>query len=496
MKKKIKKVLVANRGEIALRVMRSCRELGLRIVAVYSEADILSPHVSYADEAICIGPPPSDQSYLVIENIIQACKETNADAVHPGYGFLSENAEFSKRLSQENIIFIGPSHGSIETMGDKLASKAAVKNFDVPLIPGMDDAIKDISKAKEAAELIGYPIMIKAKAGGGGKGMRIVHDPSDFEDQMERAVSEAKKSFADDAVFIEKYIQSPKHIEVQIMGDKHGNYVYFFERECSIQRRNQKIIEEAPSMVISAEKRKEIGEIAINVARACNYYGAGTVEFIADENLDFYFLEMNTRLQVEHPVTEFITGVDLVKEQISVAEGNVLNYRQEDLFIRGHSVEVRVYAEDPENDFLPDNGKLVSYRRPQGPGVRVDDGYEEGMEIPIYYDPMISKLITYGETREEAIDRMIRAIDEYQINGIKTSLSFCKYVLGHPSFRDGSFTTKFIEQNFKIGDLDEKINEGDEIAGIVGILLKSSKANNNVDSATNKPRSNWKSRAK
>lgn len=496
MPKEINKILVANRGEIALRVMRSCRELGIKTVAVYSDADKLAPHVRYADEAVHIGAPPSNQSYLVMDTIIDACRKMKVDAVHPGYGFLSENSEFSARVSEEGIIFIGPSASSIEVMGDKLASKQAVKAFDVPLIPGMDQAISKVKEAKKVADQIGYPIMIKAKAGGGGKGMRIVHDPNDFESQMERAVSEAEKSFSDSAVFVEKYIESPKHIEVQVMGDQHGNYVYFFERECSIQRRNQKIIEEAPSMVITPEKRKEVGEIAINVARSCDYHGAGTVEFIADQDLNFYFLEMNTRLQVEHPVTEFITGVDLVKEQINVAEGNELSYQQDNLHIKGHSVEVRVYAEDPENDFLPDIGKLETYQRPQGPGIRVDDGYEEGMDIPIYYDPMISKLITYGKNRNEAIDRMVRAIDEYKITGVKTGLTFCKHVLKHPSFLDGSFNTKFIETYYHSGKFVDETNDDEIKAAILAALENMNNKTSALSSNHTGKKSMWKLRAK
>lgn len=446
--KRIHKILIANRGEIAVRVMRSAREMGIKTVAVYSDADRTAPHVLYADEAVHIGPSVSSASYLSMDKILDACKKTGADAVHPGYGFLSENAAFAGKVAEAGMVFIGPSAESIRIMGDKLTSKQTVSKFDVPLVPGMDEPITDIAKAKKIAGEIGYPVMIKASAGGGGKGMRIVHDHTEFEEEMERAVSEAKNAFGDGAVFVEKFITSPKHIEVQILGDQHGNIVYVFERECSIQRRNQKVIEEAPSAVLSPEVRKSIGEAAVNVARSCRYYGAGTVEFIADEQLNFYFLEMNTRLQVEHPVTEEISGLDLVKEQIRIAQGEVLSMRQENLKINGHSIEVRVYAEDPQNNFLPDSGKLITYVRPQGPGIRVDDGYREGMEIPIYYDPMIAKLITHGSDRREAIDRMKRAISEFEITGIKTTLPFCHFVLEHPDFLDGSFTTKFVEQHF------------------------------------------------
>ena len=459
---KIKKLLVANRGEIALRIMRSAREMGIKTVAVYSEADRLSPHVKYADEAVCLGPPPSNQSYLLGEKIIQTCKDLAVDAIHPGYGFLSENADFARKVSDAGIIFVGPSPESIEVMGSKLAAKQAVSKYDIPMVPGMEKAITDIAFAKEKAAEIGYPILIKASAGGGGKGMRIVESEVDFEEQMQRAVSEAESAFGDGAVFIEKFITSPRHIEIQILGDQQGNTVYLFERECSIQRRHQKVIEEAPSAVVTPEIREAMGNAAVGVAKACNYYGAGTVEFIVDEKLNFYFLEMNTRLQVEHPVTEMITGKDLVKEQIRVAEGQSLDFKQEDLKIQGHSVEVRVYAEDPRNNFLPDIGKLSTYVRPQGPGIRVDDGFEEGMDIPIYYDPMISKLITYAETRQEAIDRMIRAIDEYKITGIQTTLGFCKFALGHEAFKSGQFDTKFVERYFKPELLDDGLSEEEE----------------------------------
>ncbi len=456
---KIKKLLVANRGEIALRIMRTAREMGITTVAVYSEADRLSPHVKYADEAVCLGPPPSSQSYLLGDKIVSVCKELGVDAIHPGYGFLSENALFAKKVSDAGLIFVGPSPESIEVMGSNLAAKQAVAKYDIPLVPGTEEAISDIAVAKTRAAEIGYPILIKASAGGGGKGMRIVESESEFEEQMQRAVSEAQSAFGDGAVFIEKFITSPRHIEIQVLGDQQGNTVYLFERECSIQRRHQKVIEEAPSAVVSPEMRKAMGEAAVGVAKACSYYGAGTVEFIVDDKLNFYFLEMNTRLQVEHPVTEMITGKDLVREQILVAEGNPLSFSQEDLKINGHAVEIRVYAEDPKNNFLPDIGTLVTYRRPQGPGIRVDDGFEEGMDIPIYYDPMIAKLITHGETRQDAIDRMIRAINEYRITGIQTTLDFCRFALTHEAFVSGQFDTKFVERYFTPDKLEPVFSE-------------------------------------
>jgi acetyl-CoA carboxylase, biotin carboxylase subunit len=445
---KIKKLLVANRGEIALRVMRSAREMGLQTVAVYSEADRNALHVRFADEAVCIGPPPSSESYLLMDKIVGAAKQTGADAIHPGYGFLSENEEFAQYVEDEGLIFVGPSAHSIMIMGSKLAAKEAVAKFNVPLVPGTAEPITDIGKAKKVAKEIGYPILIKASAGGGGKGMRIVDREEDFQEQMDRAISEATSAFGDGAVFIEKYVTQPRHIEFQIFGDKHGNVVHFFERECSIQRRHQKVIEEAPSAVLTPELRHAMGEAAINVAKSCGYYGAGTVEFILNENLDFFFLEMNTRLQVEHPVTEMITGIDLVKLQLKIAEGEKLPFQQEGITMHGHAIEVRVYAEDPANNFLPDIGTLLTYKRPQGNGIRVDDGFEQGMSIPFYYDPMIAKMICHAETRGQAIEKTIRAIDEYEITGLETTLGFCKYVMQHEAFRTGQFDTKFVEKHF------------------------------------------------
>jgi acetyl-CoA carboxylase biotin carboxylase subunit len=445
----MKKIVIANRGEIALRVMRTAKEMGIKTVAVFSEADRKALHVRYADEAICIGPPPSNQSYLLGDKIIEVAKQTGADAIHPGYGFLSENADFARKVKAAGLIFIGPSAESMETMGDKISAKQAVSNFNVPLVPGTKEALKDITAGKKIADEIGYPVLVKASAGGGGKGMRVVWKEEEFEESIKLAQSEALSAFSDDSVFIEKYVGSPKHIEIQILGDQHGNVVYLFERECSIQRRHQKLVEEAPSSCLTPEVRKKMGEAAVNVAKACNYFGAGTVEFLADEDLNFYFLEMNTRLQVEHPVTEQIVGLDLVKEQIRIARGETLGYTQEDLKIHGHAIELRVCAEDPMNNFLPDIGKLKSYKTPQGYGVRVDDSFEAGMEIPIQYDPMIAKLITFGKTREEAIQRMIRAIEDYKITGIETTLSFGTFVMKHPAFREGHFDTKFIEKYFE-----------------------------------------------
>ena len=493
---KIKKILVANRGEIALRVMRSAKEMGIATVAIFSEADRNALHVQYADEAICVGPAPSSESYLKADKIIRICHELKVDAIHPGYGFLSENAEFSRKVTEAGIIFIGPSPESIAVMGSKLAAKEAAGKYNIPMVPGTPKAISDIKAAKVKATEIGYPILIKASAGGGGKGMRVVEKEADFEEQMDRAVSEAISSFGDGAVFIEKYIASPKHIEIQVLGDTHGNIIYLFERECSIQRRHQKVIEEAPSPVVSPEMRAAMGKCAVDVARSCDYYGAGTVEFIVDEKLDFYFLEMNTRLQVEHPVTEQITGVDRVKEQIKIAEGQKLSIKQEDLKIIGHSMEIRVYAEDPRNNFLPDIGKLITYQRPQGTGVRVDDGFEEGMTIPIYYDPMIAKLITFGKDREEAIQRMLRAIEEYKIVGIETTLDFCAYVLKHDAFVSGKFDTNFVQKYFSPDKLGAKQNQDNlEIAALLaGYLInnKSTKTGQNGQTAPKELTGKWK----
>lgn len=488
----MKKILVANRGEIALRVMRSAKEMGISTVAVYSEVDRQSPHVLYADEAVCIGPALSAESYLLGDKIIAVCKELNVDGIHPGYGFLSENAEFARAVENAGITFIGPKPESMEVMGNKLAAKKAVKNYDIPMLPGTEHTITDIEAAKDIAEEIGFPILIKAAAGGGGKGMRVVYEKENFVEQMERAVGEAQSSFGDGSVFIEKYIASPRHIEIQVLADTHGNVVHLFERECSIQRRYQKVIEEAPSSVLTEEIRAKMGASAVDVARACDYVGAGTVEFLLDEHKNFYFLEMNTRLQVEHPVTEMITGKDLVKEQIKVARGEKLSFGQEDLSIIGHSMEVRVYAEDPANNFLPDIGNLSTYQRPSGPGIRVDDGFEQGMDIPIYYDPMISKLITFGANREEAIDRMKRAIVDYEIVGITTTLPFASFVMNHESFISGDFDTHFVNKHFEPEMLNVQNDTEEELAAIIASQLFKEKAKITNNENQSVGRSNWK----
>ena len=493
--KKIKKVLIANRGEIALRIMRSCREMGISTVAVFSEADRNAPFVRYADESVCIGPAPSAQSYLNGKKIIEVCKSLKADAIHPGYGFLSENAGFAREVVNKGIIFIGPPAESMEMMGDKLSAKATAAKSNVPMVPGTDGAITDYNEAKKVALQIGLPVLIKASAGGGGKGMRIVDQAGDLEEEIKRASSEALSAFGDGSVFIEKYVEQPRHIEIQILADQHGNVVYLFERECSVQRRHQKVVEEAPSSILTPEMRKRMGECAVSLAKACGYVGAGTVEFLVDAGMNFYFLEVNTRLQVEHPVTEMITGKDLVKEQIYIAQGEKLSFSQKDLSINGHAIEVRVYAEDPANNFLPDIGNLSVYRIPQGVGVRVDDGFEEGMDIPIYYDPMISKLITYGKDRQEAIDRMIRAIDEYKIVGVETTLPFCKFVMKHKAFVSGDFDTRFVSLYFKPDLLFQETEEEARIAAsIAERMLSKKKVIQDMTSWVNV--SNWKANRK
>ena len=465
----MKKIVVANRGEIAIRVMKTARKMGIKTVAVYSTIDRNAPHVKFADEAVCIGEAPSNQSYLLGSKIIEVAKSLGADAIHPGSGFLSENADFAEEAERNGIIFIGPKSKAIRIMGSKLAAKDAVKDYNIPMVPGYDQAITDVKKAKEVATSIGFPILIKASAGGGGKGMRVVEKEADFESQMDRAISEAIAAFGDGSVFIEKYVASPRHIEIQVMADSHGNILYLFERECSVQRRHQKVIEEAPSSILTPELRKQMGEAAVLVAKSCDYLGAGTVEFLLDENNNFYFLEMNTRLQVEHPVTEIITGTDLVELQIRVARGEVLPLQQEELKIKGHAVELRVYAEDPLNDFLPSVGHLDVYQLPIGEGVRVDNGFEQGMDIPIYYDPMLSKLITYGATREEAIQTMIQAIDNYKVEGVSTTLPFGKFVFEHEAFRSGNFDTHFVKKYYSVEKLKEQTQKEAEIAAMVAL---------------------------
>lgn len=474
MTRPIRKVLIANRGEIACRVMRTCRRMGIGVVAVYSEADRWALHVELADEAVCVGPPASAQSYLSIPAILEAAQRTGADAIHPGYGFLSENPAFARAVEEAGLIFIGPKAESMEIMGSKIAAKKAVAVYGIPLVPGTIEAVDDPAEAVRIAEGIGFPVLIKASAGGGGKGMRVVWRTEDFEENLARAQGEALSAFGDKSVFLEKFLPESKHIEVQVMADTHGNIIHLWERECSIQRRHQKVIEEAPSPSITEEMRQAIGQHAVNVARACNYRGAGTVEFIYEPGGGIYFLEMNTRLQVEHPVTEMITGLDLVELQIRVAQGEPLPLTQDEVPRRGHALEVRVYAEDPANNFAPDIGRLTVYQPPQGEGIRVDDGYTAHRDIPIYYDPMIAKLITWAPDREACIEHMLDAISRYHIGGIETTLPFCAYVLKHLEFRNGEFTTKFVEKHFYPDKLTSPLTDEEAFAAaaVAGYLYK------------------------
>lgn len=445
-----KKILIANRGEIAIRVTRACRELGIASVAVFSDADRDSLHVFLADEAYHIGPSPSKESYLNYQKIIEVAKNAGVDAVHPGYGFLSENTIFARALEEAGITFIGPTVANIESMGDKLSAKALMKKAGVPTVPGSDGGVDTVEQAQAVAEKIGLPVIIKASAGGGGKGMRVVRKLDELESAFRACRSEGQNYFADPTVYIEKFVNDPKHIEIQVFGDKHGHHVHLFERECSVQRRHQKIIEESPSPSVPQEVRLRMGDAAVRAAKQINYVGAGTIEFIFDNaTKEFYFMEMNTRLQVEHPITEIVTGYDLVKEQIYVAAGKPLSFKQEDIKQKGHAIETRICAEDPIT-YKPHPGVIRACRHPQGPFMRVDSYAYPGYEVPIYYDPMIAKVITWGDTRDEAIDRMQRALSEFVLTGIKSNIVLHKTILDHPKFRDGSYTTQFIEKNFEV----------------------------------------------
>ncbi len=454
--RKITKVLVANRGEIALRVMRTCKEMGISTVAVFSDADSTSPHTRYADESVRIGASPSSQSYLVMDAIFDAARATGADAIHPGYGFLSENAVFAQRCADEGIIFIGPPASAITQMGDKTKARELMSAAGVPLPPGTTSALESIDEARSVAKEIGYPVLIKAAAGGGGKGMRLVYDPSAFDESVRSAQSEAKSAFGDGRVYVEKFLEEPRHVEFQIMADSHGNVLHLFDRECSIQRRHQKVVEEAPCAILDDKMRSEMAHAAVLAAKGCGYVGAGTIEFLVDKHRKFYFLEMNTRLQVEHPVTELITGLDLVRLQLDVAMGKELPIKQEDLHIRGHAIECRICAEDPESDFLPSTGFLHLYRVPTGPGVRVDDGVEQGQDVSVYYDPLLAKLVVWAKTRDEAIDRMDRALSEYMVRGVDTTIPFCRFVMSHPAFRSAKFDTGFIKHYWHPGEIAPK----------------------------------------
>jgi acetyl-CoA carboxylase, biotin carboxylase subunit len=444
---KIRKILIANRGEIAIRVMRTCREMDIDTVAVYSEADRTSLHVRYAHEAYYIGKAPSSDSYLNIHKIIEVALRSGADAIHPGYGFLSENALFAQKCKEAGIIFIGPSPEVIVQMGDKIQARETMRNAGIPVIPGSEGKISGHQEAIEIIHHIGLPVMIKAAAGGGGKGMRLVHESGEIISALNAARSEAMAAFGEDSVYIEKYISSPHHIEFQILEDNYGNAVHLFERECSVQRRHQKMIEETPSPLMTHALREKMGRMAVEAARAVGYSGAGTIEFLVDDDLHFYFLEMNTRLQVEHPITERITGIDLVKQQILIAEGEKLPFRQEDLSQTGHAIECRIYAEDPDNNFLPGAGKISRITEPTGLGIRTDGYMYEGYEIPLYYDSMISKLIVWGNTRDEAIKRMKRALYEYKITGVKTTIQYLERIMNCQDFVDGKYDTRFIEKN-------------------------------------------------
>lgn len=445
-----KKVLIANRGEIAIRVTRACRELGIQSVAVFSDADRDSLHVFLSDEAYNIGPAPSRESYLNIDRIIEVAKKAGVDAIHPGYGFLSENSTFARRCKKEGIVFIGPTPENMEAMGDKLSAKDLMKKAGVPTVPGSDGSVETVESARSIANQIGYPVIIKASAGGGGKGMRVVRNDSEIESAFRACRSEGQNYFADSTVYIEKFVSDPKHIEIQVFGDTHGNVVHLFERECSVQRRHQKIIEESPSPSLNDDVRERMGAAAVRAAKKINYIGAGTIEFIFDGvTKEFYFMEMNTRLQVEHPITELVTSVDLVKEQIFVALGRPLSWKQNEIVQKGHAIEVRVCAEDPET-YKPSPGLIRACRHPQGPFVRVDSYAYPGYEVPIYYDPMIAKVITWGEKREDAIHRMERALSEFILSGIKSNLALHKTILKHPKFLSGEYTTQFLEKNFQV----------------------------------------------
>lgn len=491
----IQKVLVANRGEIAVRIIRSCREMGIESVAVYSDADRSAMHVRYADEAYRLGPAPSNESYLNVEAIIKIAKDSGAHAIHPGYGFLSENAEFADRVRNEGLIFIGPSAEAINAMGDKMKARELMKKANVPIVPGSEALGSNEEENKKIAAEIGYPVMIKASAGGGGKGMRLVNSENELVEAVRRAQSEAKSAFGNDEVYMEKYLQEPHHIEFQIMADNFGNVVHLYERECSVQRRHQKVIEETPSPFITNEVREEMAIQAIAAAKSVNYSGAGTIEFLVDKYQNFYFLEMNTRLQVEHPITERITGIDLVKAQIQVARNEPLHFQQKDIKQTGHAIECRVYAEDPSNNFVPSPGLIKHISEPRGLGIRTDGYVYEGYEIPMYYDPLISKLIVWGPTRADAIQRMKRALYEYKITGIKTNISFIQRIMEVPEFVEGNYNTQFIETNLDyLLQGETQCEDNENIAMIMAYLDYQNKQNKRMDFTKqgNTNGSNWK----
>ena len=490
-----KKVFVANRGEIAIRVFRALNEMGIGSVAVYSEADRLSWHLRYADEAHLIGPPPAAESYLNIEKILEVAKSTGCEAVHPGYGFLAESHEFARACEDSGLVFIGPTADSIEAMGFKTRAKKIMMDSGVPVIPGSPGAVKDAAAARKIADDIGYPVMIKASAGGGGKGMRIIRDPGDIEQAFRTARGEAESYFGNPEIFIEKYIEKPRHIEVQILADNYGDVVYLGERECSVQRRYQKLIEETPSPAIDDAARRRIGETAVKAAKAADYRNAGTVEFILDTNGDFYFLEVNTRLQVEHPVSEFVTGIDLVKNQLRIASGFKLAYRQKEIVPQGSSIECRIYAEDPRNDFLPSLGRIRRLKNPEGPWVRVENYVYRGYEVPVYYDPLIAKVITWGEDRKAAIARMSRALGEYIIEGIETTIPFHMWVMRDDKFISGDFDTSYIDKHYSGSATRAHRRVPSEIAVIAASIHAMETAGRDLEE-TGKRGSRWKDTAR
>ncbi|MFA9389274.1 MAG: acetyl-CoA carboxylase biotin carboxylase subunit [Prolixibacteraceae bacterium] len=489
----IKKVLVANRGEIAVRIMRSCREMDIASVAVFSEADRKSQHVRYADEAYFIGPSPSNESYLNIDKILEVAIQCGADAIHPGYGFLSENTSFARRVVEAGIKFIGPTPEAIMAMGDKVTARKIMIEAGVNIVPGTNENLDTNEDLQRVAKQIGYPLMIKASAGGGGKGMRLVRSEKELVSSYNMAKSEARNAFGNDTVYIEKYIESPHHIEFQVLADEFGNTIHLFERECSVQRRHQKVVEETPSPLMTPELREKMGAQAVAAAQSVNYVGAGTVEFLVDDLHNFYFLEMNTRLQVEHPITERVTGVDLVKQQILIADGQELKLKQDELRQFGHAIECRIYAEDPDNNFMPSPGLIKHITEPLGLGVRTDGYVYEGYEIPIYYDPMISKLIVWAQTREEAIQRMKRALFEYKITGVKTSIPFLKRIMETPDFAGGKYNTHFIPNNEEFlmtrGECNQECEDLAMFVAYLDYVDKLSSANRN---APEKEHSQWK----
>lgn len=477
MKHPIRSLLIANRGEIAVRIIRACRELGIRTVAVYSDPDSTAPHVLAADEAWHIGPAPSRESYLRMDAIIDVALKAGCDAIHPGYGFLSENASFARAVEKAGLVFVGPPAEAIEVMGDKTSARTLMIQRGVPVVPGTENAITSAEEAERIAEGVGYPVLLKAAAGGGGKGMRAVERPEDLRKSLESAQNEARSAFGDDRVYIEKFVLQPRHIEIQVLCDAHGNALYLGERECSIQRRHQKVVEEAPSVIVDDDLRARMGQAAVEAARACGYVNAGTIEFLVDRDRNFYFLEMNTRLQVEHPVTEMVTGIDLVKMQLLVAEGRPLPMTQDDVVIRGHAIECRVCAEDVRSDFLPDTGVLRRYRPPQGFGVRDDSGVAEGSEISIHYDPMFSKLVVWGMDRTDAIGKMRRALDEFVIDGVETTIPFCRFVMEHPRFIDGDFQIDFVQKYYRPEFLPQPTDE-EMLAGVLAAVFAAENPSN------------------